>query len=131
MPLGKLLKKSYNSDRQQVILAQSCLVLKNGNLWNILDPENNNELVSMVSTQFLRNEILMGRLLIDAGWDRGIPDPYFEKQIDDYEMDWSSFDASDLAKFLDANPDHVEMRVEFEIEGLNNDQTNSNSQNND
>lgn len=74
MPLGHMLKKAISSSSEEVILSHACLVVREGNLWTIFDPENNNELVRGVSTQFLRNEIASNRLQMDKGWDHGVED---------------------------------------------------------
>lgn len=73
MPLGRLLKKAQTISGEEVILNHPCVVVKEGDRWTILDPENNNELVRGATTRFLRNEIVAQRLVIDIGWDLGIP----------------------------------------------------------
>lgn len=71
MPLGRMLKKAISSSSEEVILSHACIVMREGNLWTIMDPENNNELVRGVTTDFLRNEIASNRLQMDKGWDHG------------------------------------------------------------
>ena len=51
--------------------SQPCVLVQEKGRWVALDPENNNELIKNVSTDFLRQEIQAGRLLVDAGWDAG------------------------------------------------------------
>lgn len=74
MPLCRLIKKAYDGDGKEVLLNHACVLLKEGNRWTILDPENNNELVRGASTRFLRNEIAANRLVVDSGWDRNAPE---------------------------------------------------------
>ena len=38
-------------------------------LWVLLDPETNNVLADGIDTDFLKQEILAGRLELEAGWD--------------------------------------------------------------
>ena len=74
MPLGRLLKRVVNGNNgQEIVLGHHCLVMRTGDLWTILDTENNNELVQGVTTRFLRAEIKAQRLIIDAGWDLMLP----------------------------------------------------------
>ena len=72
MPLGRMLKKAIASSSEEVILSHACIVLREGMCWTILDPENNNELVRGVTTDFLRTEIANNRLQMDKGWDHGV-----------------------------------------------------------
>lgn len=74
MPLCRLIKKAYDRNGKEVLLNHAGVLLKEGNRWTILDPENNNELVKGASTRFLRNEIAANRLVVDAGWDRNAPE---------------------------------------------------------
>lgn len=75
MPLGRLLKRvaDGNGSKKEIVLSHHCLVMRTGDLWTILDTENNNELVQGVTTRFLRAEIKAQRLIIDAGWDLMLP----------------------------------------------------------
>jgi len=71
MPLGRLIKRAISPTGAQVLLSQACVVVKEGNRWTVLDPENNNELVRGATTEFLRKEIAAQRLEIEKGWDHG------------------------------------------------------------
>ena len=70
MPLGQLVKHVV-MDGQSTEYTQPCVLLQEKTLWTVLDPENNNELIKNVSTDFLRKEIEHGRLRVDNGWDLG------------------------------------------------------------
>ena len=68
MPLAQLIQ-FVPINEQRVQLVCPCVLLKDGNKWCVLDPENNNELIKGATTDFIRNEIFKGRLKVDAGWD--------------------------------------------------------------
>ncbi len=67
--MAKIVKLMPTESGDFVKIAQECILLKEGDFWSALDPESNNELIKGASTDFIRNEIQRGRLLVDNGWD--------------------------------------------------------------
>ena len=74
MPLANLIKK-INNNGKNTTTSHSCVLLRVNNSWSILDPETNNELVKGASTNFIREEISAGRLVVDLGWDQFTDNP--------------------------------------------------------
>ena len=72
MPIIALIK-NITRDGQKTKAQHACVLMREGDKWSALDPENNNTLISGVSTNFLREEQRRGRLVLPMGWDAGLP----------------------------------------------------------